>query len=108
MSVQSRKLSKLSGYTQTFSLTRESLAMLKLKAVRKGCWFIDLKHEERMLLELTMRVVKRVHIFLLAKIVSRIVSKLCEAMESVVYRLMRSKGQGSRGTVGSDSRGLGK
>ena len=75
-----------------FPLTREALAKLRLKAVRRGCWFRDLKQNERMLLDLTIRVVEKVHSFLLAKIVSRLVSKLCEAMESRVYRLIRTEG----------------
>jgi 16S rRNA U516 pseudouridylate synthase RsuA-like enzyme len=76
-----------------FPLTREALAKLKLKALRRGIWFKDLKREERKLLELTMRVVEKVRSFLLAKLVSRIVSKLCEAMESRVIRLMRTEGR---------------
>jgi len=74
-------------------LTRENLAKLKRKAVRRGCWFKDLKHNERKLLDLTIRVVEKVRSFLLAKIVSRIVSKLCEAMESRIFRLMRTEGR---------------
>ena len=74
-------------------LTREALAKLRLKAARRGCWFRDLKREERMLLDLTIRVVTKVHSFLLAKIVSRLVSKLCEAMESRIFRLMRTEGR---------------
>jgi len=74
-------------------LTREALAKLRQKARRRGCWFRDLKHSERKLLDLTIRVVERVRSFLLAKIVSRIVGKLCEAMESVVHRLMRTEGR---------------
>jgi hypothetical protein len=66
---------------------------LKLKAVRRGVWFRDLKREERRLLELTIKVVEKVHSFLLAKIVSRIVGKLCEAMESSIFRLIRTKGR---------------
>jgi hypothetical protein len=56
-------------------------------------WFKDLKHEERKLLELTMRVVKRIHSFLLANLVSKIIEKLYIAMESRVYRLIRTKGK---------------
>ena len=74
-------------------LTREALAKLKLKALRKGRWFKDLKRQERKLLELTMRVVEKVRSFLLVKLVSRIVSKLCRAMESRVMRLMRTEGR---------------
>ena len=74
-------------------LTREALAKFKLKAVRRGCWFRDLKQSERSLLDLTIRVVERVRSFMLAKLVSRIVSKLCEAMESRILHLMKTKGQ---------------
>ena len=86
MSAGSRRLSSV-------PLTREALSKLRLKAVRRGCWFRDLKHGERKLLDLTIRVVERVRSFVLVKIVSRLVGKLCEAMESRVYRLMRSEGR---------------
>ena len=79
--------------TKSVSLTREALAKLKLKALRRGCWFRDLKQSERKLLDLTIRVVERVRSFLLARIVSQLVSKLCEAMESRIFRLMRTDGQ---------------
>jgi hypothetical protein len=46
-----------------------------------------------MLLDLTIRVVEKVRSFMLAKLVSRIVDKLLEAMESRVYRLMRTEGR---------------
>lgn len=74
-------------------LTQESLTKLKLKAVRRGCWFRDLKHNERQLLDLTIRVVEKVHSFRLAKIVSQIVGKLCAAMESRIFCLMRTEGR---------------
>jgi hypothetical protein len=75
-------------------LTREALAKLRLKALRRGIWFRDLKQSERKLLSLTISVVQRVRSFILARLVSRIVGKLCEAMESRVYRLMKTKGRG--------------
>jgi len=50
-------------------LTREALVKLRLKALRRGVWFRDLKHSERKLLDLTIRVVQRVRSFLLAKLV---------------------------------------
>jgi len=74
------------------SLTREYLVKLKKKAVRRGCWFRDLKQNERMLLDLTINVVQRVRSFLLAKVLSRLVSRLVEAMESRIVRLMRGEG----------------
>jgi hypothetical protein len=94
LSVRSRRSSK--GPVKARSnipLTREALARLRLKAVRRGVWFRDLKREERKLLDLTIRVVEKVRSFLLAKLVSRLVDKLCEAMESRIFRLMRTEGR---------------
>jgi len=82
-----------SNGAKSVPLTREALVKLRLKAVRRGVWFRDLKREERKLLDLTIRVVEKVRSFLLAKIVSRIVGKLCEAMESMVIRLMKTEGR---------------
>ena len=95
MSVESEKSSKLSvAITQpNVPLTREALAKLRLKAVRRGCWFRDLKQNERMLLDLTIRVVEKVRSFMLAKIVSRLVGILCEAMESRIFRRIRTEGR---------------
>jgi hypothetical protein len=94
LSVRSGRSSRSSVTTQpSIPLTREALAKLRLKALRRGCWFRDLKREERMLLDLTIRVVQRVRSFSLAKIVSGTVSKLCEAMESRIYRLIRVEGR---------------
>jgi hypothetical protein len=73
--------------------TRENLARLRLKAVRRGVWFRVLKQCERKLLSLTIRVVQRVRSFMLARLISRIVDKLCEAMESKILRLMRTEGR---------------
>jgi hypothetical protein len=38
-------------------------------------------------------VVEKVHSFLLAKVISKIVDKLCEAMESRIFRLMKTEGR---------------
>lgn len=89
----SAKSKKSNNDTPSRPLTRESLVKLKYKALRRGIWFRALKHKERALLELTMRVVEKVHSFLLAKILSQIVSKLCESMESRIVRLIRTKGR---------------
>ena len=89
LSVKSKKLNK---FTQSFSLSRENLVKLKQKARRKGCWYKLLKQNERMLLDLTIRVVQKVQSFILAKIVSHLVSKLFEAMESHIIRLVRTEG----------------
>ena len=93
MSVKSERSSNCSVDARSkFALTRESLAKLRLKAKRSGTWFRELKQNERTLLDLTIRVVQRVRSFLLAKIVSRLVSRLCEAMESRIVRLIRTQG----------------
>jgi hypothetical protein len=89
----SAKSGKSSDDARSVPLTREALAKLRLKAVRRGVWFRDLKQSERKLLSLTIRVVQRVHSFILARLVSRIVGKLCEAMESRILRLMRTEGR---------------
>jgi len=94
LSVRSGRSSKSSVTAQpSIPLTREALARLRLKALRRGVWFRDLKREERKLLELTIRVVEKVRSFILAKLVSRLVDKLCEAMESRIFRLMRTEGR---------------
>jgi hypothetical protein len=92
LSAKSEKSSNTSVSIQLFSLSRESLTKLKLKAVRRGVWFSDLKHEERRLLDLTTNVVKRVRSFVLARIISQIVSKLNKAMESKILHLVSTKG----------------
>ena len=94
MSVKSERSSNCSVDARSeFALTRENLAKLRHKARRSGAWFRDLKHNERKLLDLTIRVVQRVRSFLLAKIVSRLVSRLCEAMESRIVRLVHTEGR---------------
>ena len=89
----SAKSERLSEGARSVPLTRESLAKLRLKARRRGVWFRNLKHSERQLLDLTISVVERVRSFLLAKVVSRLVSRLCEAMESRIVRLVRTEGR---------------
>lgn len=92
MSAKSEKSNNFSGEPQNFSLTRESLAKLRLKARRSGVWFSDLKQFERGLLDLTISKVKRVRSFLLAKVVSQLVSKLTNALETSIVRLIRTEG----------------
>jgi hypothetical protein len=49
---------------------------------------------ERKLLDLTIAVVDRIHSIRLAKMVSAIVEKLLNAVESKLTRLMRTQGRG--------------
>ncbi|MFB0522486.1 MAG: hypothetical protein ACETV1_01830 [Candidatus Bathyarchaeia archaeon] len=72
---------------------KNGLAKIKAKAMRRGVWFRVLTRAERALLELTMKIVKRIRSHFLARIVTSIVEKLLEAMESKVSRLMREVGE---------------
>ena len=76
-----------------FPLSRKALARLRLRAIRRGVWFRELKVSERKLLELVIRIVGKVQSRILAKVLFGIVSKLLEAMEGEVARLMRMKGR---------------
>ena len=94
MSARSRKSGE--GLFKTRSKdpsSREYLVKVRQDARRKGCYYRVLKQSERMLLDLTIRVVEKVRSFMLAKLISQIVNKLLEAMESRVYRLMRTEGR---------------
>lgn len=86
-------LKKSNRPNRSLPLSREHLAKLRLKAKRKGCWYRVLKQKERMLYDLTINVVVKVRSFLLAKVISKIVERLFEAMQSPIYRLVKSKGQ---------------
>jgi len=73
-------------------LGKNELVRIKVRAMRRGVWFRVLTRAERAQMELTVRVVKKIRSFILAKVVSSIVEKLLDAMESKVTRLMREVG----------------
>jgi hypothetical protein len=73
-------------------LGKSELVRIKARAMRRGVWFRVLNRGERAQIELTTRVVKRIRSFFLARVVSSIVEKLLDAMESRVTRLMREVG----------------
>lgn len=93
LSVGLGRLDKGLANVRSRVLTREALARVRLKAIRRGVWFRELKDIERKLVELTVKVVERVRSPLLAKLVSSIVRKLLDAMEGEVSRLLRTKGR---------------
>jgi len=74
-------------------LGKNELVKVKAKAMRRGIWFRVLTRAERAQMELTMKIVKRIRSFILAKVVAAIMKKLLDAMESKVVRLMREVGQ---------------
>jgi len=71
---------------------KNELAKLRVRALRRGVWFRVLTRAERAQIELTMKVVKRIRSLFLAKVLTNIVEKLLEAMESKVARLTREVG----------------
>ena len=79
-------------FQTSFRLGKNELAKLKTRAMRRGAWFRVLTVGERAQMELTMRIVKRIRSFFLARVVTSIVEKLLDAMESKVVRLTREVG----------------
>ena len=72
---------------------KNALAKIRVKAMRRGVWFRVLTRAERAQVELTLRIVKNIRSLFLAKVVTSIVKKLLDAMESRVSRFIRKVGQ---------------
>ncbi len=84
MSVGSRRLGDVVGTVLgSRPPTREALARVRLKALRCRVWFKALSRDERILMDLVIRVTDRVRSFLLAKLLFRIVKKLIEGMGGI-------------------------
>ena len=75
-----------------FSLNIDELARIRAKAMRFGVWFRVLSRAERALIDLTIRIVKRVRSSVLAKALASIVRKLLDAMENRAVSFMRTVG----------------
>lgn len=73
-------------------LTRNEIIRVKARALRRGVWFRVLTKIERACVDLVIKVVERVRSRLLQKVLSSVIKKLEEAMESRVQRLMREIG----------------
>ncbi len=76
----------------TRMMDKDGLAKIKTKALRQGAWFRLLSRSERAIIDLTIKVVERIRSFILARVVSSIVKKLLDSMESKVARLIREVG----------------
>jgi len=74
------------------SFSRIEIVRLRARAVRKGVWFRALDRVERGLVDLSIRLVRRVRSLVLVRSLSVVVKKLLDAMESVVARQMRAVG----------------
>jgi hypothetical protein len=78
---------------QLVTLSVRTLARVKAWAVRRKVWYRALSRSERAQMDLTIRIVKRIHNSLLARVLRSILKKLFEAAESKVSRLMREVGE---------------
>lgn len=74
-------------------LSRDELFRMRAKAIRRGVWFRTLTRSERAQVDLTLKVVQKVRSFLLARVLTSLVKKLLDAMESKVLRLMKEVGR---------------
>jgi hypothetical protein len=74
------------------SLSRSDLVNVKTRALRRGVWYRVLTRIERACIDLVIKVVERARSFSLKKMLSSMLKKLEEAMESPVRRLMREIG----------------
>ena len=78
---------------RTFSFfDRIQLIKLKLKAMRSGVWFKALRRIDRVLIDLTIKVVGNVRSVTLAKSILALTRKLEGIMESRLSRALREVG----------------
>jgi hypothetical protein len=76
----------------SFFLDKKHLVNLKTKAVRSGAWFKALQRIERVLFDLTIRVVDNIRSAKLAKSIFTITRKLEDAMKSNLKSRLRKIG----------------
>jgi len=74
------------------ALKRGRLVNMRAKAIRRGLWFRVLTMAERAYIELTIKVLKKVRSNFLAKVLTPIVRRLLNALESKVAFDMRKVG----------------
>jgi hypothetical protein len=70
-------------------LSREDVAKVKTRALRRGIWYSALTRVERVTVDLVIRLVDWVHGRLLAEVLFLVMEKLEEVVESKVSRLVR-------------------
>lgn len=90
------KLLKPVAPTESFGrltrLERDKLARIRLMAIRRGVWFKVLNRLERGLMDLTIKVTRKIRSKILASAIYSVTKKLLEALESKVRRQMRQIG----------------
>lgn len=75
------------------ALTRSKLVNLRAKAIRRGIWYRVLTRAERAYIELTIKVINVVRSHFLGKVLTSVIRKLLNAMESKVACFMREAGR---------------
>jgi hypothetical protein len=73
-------------------ISASQLVNLKLKALRKKAWFTVLDREERIVVDLVIRCVKKVRSLLLVRILKCVMNKLEDALKSETVRFVISAG----------------
>jgi len=76
-----------------FMLSREKLAKIRTIAIRRGVWYRTLNRAERALVELTIRIVKKIRSLVLNRVLTSVIEKLQATSEGRVAVLMRKVGQ---------------
>jgi len=78
--------------TITKPVSIQALTLTKRIALRRGIWYKTLNRIERAVIDLTVRYVDDIKSSKLAKIVTAIIDKLQNTMESATDRLIRTAG----------------
>jgi len=89
---ENRLVSHIVGALKFSRVEIGGLAKLRLLALRRHVWFRVLSRIERGLLDLTLKVARKVRSRVLYNAICSIVNKLAEALESRAARVMREVG----------------
>jgi len=76
-----------------FMFSREKLIRIRTVAIRRGVWYKALDRAERGLVELTIRIVRRIGSLLLKRVLTSVFKKLQTAMENKIAHLSRKVGE---------------
>jgi len=74
-------------------LTKSEIVKMRAKAIRRGIWFRVLTQAERVYIELTIKVLNEVRSHFLAKVLTSIIGRLSNALESKVALDVRKVGR---------------
>ena len=82
----------IKSYEKPSRLSSDELARIRLMAIRRGVWFKVLSRLERGLVDLSLKVVRRIRSKILAMAICSIVKKLLKALQSKLKLQMRQIG----------------